>query len=190
MGITIVTILLQSLLLTILVVSCIAVKKRRFVPTILILGRAYGDSVAVYRLLTNMTTDHDQQHTALLVNTGYVHLLNCIARVACVPPSHIDSAIADSLPNVYLVHTMLVVYIAGPVDLDKTVDDILKLLKIVSIGCEIVVSTRSKELELLRTVLSPRLAKDLPNEASRVVYATGDPQDDWRELLAAIWRHT
>ncbi|EFO61608.1 Hypothetical protein GLP15_5090 [Giardia lamblia P15] len=186
----IVTVLLQSLLLTILVVSCIAVKKRRFVPTILILGRAHDDSVAVYRLLMNRTADQDQEQTILLVNTGYVRLLGCIAKVACVPPSHMDSAFANSLQNVYLAHTMLVIYTVDPVDLDKAVDDILKLLKIVSIGCEIVVSTRSKELELLRTVLAPRLAKDIPSEASRVVYATGDPQNGWHELLAAIWKYT
>ena len=189
MSIPVFTVLLQSLLLTILVVSYVTMRKRRFVPTILALGRAHDDLIAFYRLLVNISTDQNQLFTTPLISIGHVRLLNCSAKVACIPLRHTDSVLIDSLPNIHLPHVMLVIYMADPKDLDKAAEDILKLLKIGSIGCEIVVSTRSNELEVLQAALALKLADHTLSEVSRVVYAIGNPEDNWRELLAATWRH-
>lgn len=183
------TILLQALLLTILIVSYVFVRKRRFVPTILVFECERSDSIAYSKILLKTATDCNQIATTPFIFTGYTRLLSCFVKVACILPSQIDPIIAGSLPDIYLSHVMLVVYIIDTKDLRESLDNILKLLKTVSIGCDIIVSAQSKDMELLQTILTPMLSEHVPGEASRVIYAAGNPQSGWCELLEATRKH-
>lgn len=189
MSINILTIFLQALFLTILGITYIAVKKRRFVPTVLIVEHENGSSTAFSRILLKTFANHHQLTIPSLVSTRYLRFSNSVIKAVCISPNQVDSVLSSSLYDIYLPHVMLIIYVIDSTDLHVSLKDVLKLLEAPSIGCDIIVSTPSKDMESLQTRLAPLIFGYIPEEASRIIYVIGNPQNGWQELLEATWKH-